>query len=270
MKLYKLNILFLTFFLSSAVLFAQKKQEIDYIKSLPAFTMYGDNYLIGGTTLSKEALTPEASDVKFQIGFKQRLTNVALPWRIYPFLSYRQKSFWDVFRDSLPFRETNYNPSVGFVKLFVNENGITDALFLALEHESNGRDKEASRSWNFFSLSYLKPLGHKWLLRSKVWLPVGGKYGNEDITSYRGYFSLGATYSPIKNLFIDLDLQPAYKEHLTGFMKLGLSFKVFKDRNQFLYLQYFDGYAEDLINYNQHSRHLRIGIIFKDLFANFK
>ncbi len=270
MKLNRLGILYLIFFFSSAVLLAQSKHETDYIRKLPAFTMYGDNYLIGGTTLNKEAFTPESSDVKFQIGFKQRLTNIALPWGIYPYLSYRQKSFWDVFRDSLPFRETNYNPAVGFVKLFVNDKGITDAFFLALEHESNGRDKEASRSWNFFSLTYLKPLGRRWQLRSKVWIPVGGRYGNEDIMSYRGYCSLGATYSPFKGSFIDLDLQPAYTNHLTGFIKLGLSFKIFKDRNQFLYLQYFDGYAEDLINYNQHSRHLRIGIIFKDLFANFK
>ncbi len=270
MKLYKLTIFFLNFLLSSVMLSAQSQQEVDYIRSLPAFTMYGDNYFIGGTALSKGAFKPETSDAKFEIGFKQRLTNMALPWGIYPFLSYRQKSFWDIFRDSLPFRETNYNPSVGLVKLLVDDNGVRDAFFLALEHESNGRDKEASRSWNFISLTYLKPLGAKWQLRSKVWLPVGGRHGNEDIASYRGYCSFGATYAPIKHTFIDLDLQPAYKNHLTGFLKLGVSFKLLEDRNQFLYVQYFDGYAEDLINYNQHTRRLRIGIIFKDLFALFK
>ncbi len=269
MKLSKLSLLFLLLLLSSVKIKAQSEEEIDYIKSLPAFSIYGDNYLVGGTSLKQDGFTSKTSDVKFEIGFKQRLTNAALPWGIFPFLAYRQKSFWDVFRDSLPFRETNYNPSVGFVKLFVNDDGITDALWLALEHESNGRDKEASRSWNFFSLSYLKPLGSRWQLRAKAWLPVGGQYGNEDIESYRGYFSLGASYKPAKNMFIDLDLQPAYKNHLTGFLKLGLSFKLLKNRNQFLYFQYFDGYAEDLINYNQHSRRLRVGIIFKDLFANF-
>ncbi len=264
MKCYRLSVLFFTFLLSSVVLLAQSKQEEEYIMALPAFTMYGDNYFIGGTSLNDNPFSPRTSDVKFEIGFKQRLTNVALPFGLYPFIAYRQKSFWDVLRDSFPFRETNYNPSIGLVKLFADEKGITDAIWFAFEHESNGRDKEASRSWNFFSLTYLKSLGWHWVFRSKLWLPIGEMIGNEDIPSYRGYGSLGASYHPNKNIFIDLDIQPAYKDRLTGFVKCGISFRVLKDRNQFLYLQYFGGYAEDLINYNHFSSKLRIGIILKD------
>lgn len=252
------------------ILSAQSSHEVDFIKKLPAFTMYGDNYLVTGTSLNKNSFSPETSDVKFQIGFKQRLTNVPLPWGIFPILSYRQKSFWSIFRESAPFRETNYNPAIGFAKLFVDENGLTDGFLFALEHESNGRDGLSSRSWNFFSLTYLKPFGKKWQVQTKLWLPVGGQYGNEDIESYRGYGSLSVSYRPIQNAFIDLHLQPAFSDKLTGFVKLALSFKIAKERNQFLYLEYFGGYAEDLINYNQMNSNLRIGIVFKDLFANFQ
>ncbi len=270
MKIQKTSIICLILMLLTQIAFAQSKQDTDYIKSLPAFTMYGDNYFVTGTALNKSGFTPTTSDVKFEIGFKQRLNNVALPWGIFPFLSYRQKSFWDIYRESSPFREINYNPSIGFVKLLVDKNGITDGFWFAFEHESNGRDEDNSRTWNFFSLTYFKPLGEKWQLLSKVWLPVGPMNGNEDIISYRGYFSIGASYNPIKNTFIDIHLQPAFKNKLTGSVKLGMSFKISKNRNQFLYLQYFGGYAEDLINYNKSCSNVRIGIVFKDLFANFE
>ncbi len=249
MKIQKTNTIYLILMLLSQIAFSQSKQGIDYIKNLPAFTMYGDNYFVTGTSLDKSAFTPETSDAKFEIGFKQRLDNVALPFGVFPFLAYRQKAFWDIYRESSPFRELNYNPSVGFVKLFADKNGITDGIWLSFEHESNGRDEENSRSWNFFSLTYLKALGKQWQLKAKVWLPVG-ETEKEDIVSYRGYFSVEASYSPVQNTFIDVHIQPAFKDKLTGFIKLGLSFKIAKHRNQFLHIQYFGGYSEDLINYN--------------------
>ncbi len=271
MTTHKTSVIYLTLILLfSKIGLSQTKQGIDYIKQLPAFSMYGDNYFVTGTSLNKNGFRPETSDAKFEVGFKQRLDNVALPFGVFPFLAYRQKAFWDIYLESSPFRELNYNPSVGFVKLFANESGITDGVWFALEHESNGRDEENSRSWNFFSLTYFRALGKQWQLISKVWLPVGNRSGNEDITSYRGYFSIGASYKPVKNTFIDVHIQPAFKNRLTGFIKLALSFKIAKHRNQFLHIQYFGGYSEDLINYNEFSSNLRIGIVFKDLFANFE
>ncbi|NAS12186.1 phospholipase A [Poritiphilus flavus] len=240
-----------------------------YIRSLPAFTMYGDNYFVTGISLNED-ITSETSDAKFEIGFKQRLTNVDLPWDVFPFITYRQKSFWNIYLESFPFRETNYNPALGLAKLFVNDEGIQSGLWFAFEHESNGRDGENSRSWNYFALQYFKPYGTDWQFRAKVWIPAGDLSDNEDITSFRGFFALGATYSPVKNLFFDMDIQPAYDDKLTGFIKAGLSFKISKNSNQFVYLQYFGGYSEDLFNYNQDVSNLRIGIAFKDLMMNFR
>lgn len=240
-----------------------------YIRNLPAFSMYGDNYFVTGTSINQE-ISSETSDAKFEIGFKQRLTNVDLPWDVFPFITYRQKSFWDIYLESFPFRETNYNPALGVAKLFIDDGGIKSGLWFAFEHESNGRDGENSRSWNFFSLQYFKPVGPHWQFRAKAWIPVGDLDQNEDITSFRGFFNLGATYSPIKNLFFDIDVQPAYDNKLTGFVKAGLSFKISKNSNQFIYLQYFGGYSEDLIDYDHDVSNLRIGIAFKDLMLDFR
>ncbi|WP_046756028.1 phospholipase A [Kordia jejudonensis] len=240
-----------------------------YIKSLPSFTMFGDNYFITGPSL-KNKISTDNSDAKFHLGFRQRLTNFELPWNTFIYFTYQQKAFWDIYEDSFPFRETNYNPSLGIAKLFANETGITDGLWFAFEHESNGRNAENSRSWNFFSLQYFKPYGDDWVFRIKTWLPVGSLTDNEDITDYRGYFETGVTYTPSKDLYFDADLRQAFHNGWRGSIKLGISYKISKKSNQFLYLQYFGGYSEDLIDYNQHVSNLRLGIAFKDLFFNFK
>ncbi|RKN76744.1 phospholipase [Ulvibacterium marinum] len=239
-----------------------------YVKNLPAFTMYKDNYFITGTSLN-ETISSETSDAKFQLGFKQRLTNLEMPWETFLFFTYQQKSFWDIYKDSFPFRETNYNPTLGLAKLFVDNKGIKAGLWFSFEHESNGLGGDDSRSWNYFSIQYLKVGGQNWQFRAKAWLPVGNIDGNPDITSYRGYFKLGATHRITQNFFFDLDLQPAYDARLRGSVEAGLSLKISKNSNQFIYLQYFGGYSEDLIDYNRSVNNLRIGVAFKDLFANF-
>ena len=42
-----------------------------------------------------------------------------------------------------------------------------------------------------------------------------------------------------------------------------LSYRIFKNHNQYLMLQWFGGYAESLINYNKSVNMLRVGIILK-------
>lgn len=237
----------------------------NHVRSLPAFSIYGDNYFITGTTTHSNAFMQSGSDAKFEIGFKQRLYNRDLPLDVFPYVTYRQKTFWDIYKKSFPFRETNYNPSFGFSKLFFKNKVFDFSLHLAFEHESNGRDGDNSRSWNFLSLSYFKPLQDNLHFRAKVWVPVANMDDNDDITSYRGFFNFGATYNVFRNLFFELDVQPAYDKKLQGNIKAGISYKISKNSNQFLYMQYFSGYSEDLINYNESVSNIRIGVVFKDL-----
>ncbi|MFH6968801.1 phospholipase A [Flavobacterium sp. FlaQc-28] len=117
------------------------------LQQMPSFTIYGDNYIITGITLGK---TPNNSnsDAKLQFGFKKRLTDATLPWDTYLFFTYKQISFWDIYKESLPFRETNYNPALGLAKAFFRGGELSELLILQYKHESNGKDLEFSRSWN--------------------------------------------------------------------------------------------------------------------------
>lgn len=123
------------------------------VKSLdkrPYFSLYKDNYFIGGTTIGSKP-TNKNSDVKFQLSISQRLTKSKLPFDTYLFITYTQKAFWNVFQESLPMYDLNFNPGIGLSHLVIHRNRLIGQVSLLIEHESNGKDSIWSRSWNKIS-----------------------------------------------------------------------------------------------------------------------
>lgn len=241
----------------------------DRIRDMPSFTIYGDNYLIAGTTLGE---TPDAnnSDAKLKIGFKQRLTNKTLPFNSYLFFTYQQVAFWDIFKKSFPFREINYNPSLALVKAHYKDGRYNGFIQFQFEHESNGLDADSSRSWNRFSLIYERFLSQKLTGRAKVWLPIGNMDDNPDITDFRGYQELSLAYKMNEHFIFETQIRKAFSLDLKGSILLGANYRISERSDQFLYLQYFLGYSENLIDYNQSTQRIRLGIVFKDLFLKFR
>ena len=239
------------------------------IKKMPSFTIYGDNYFIAGTTLG-ETPTSNNSDGKLQIGFKQRLTNKTLPFDTYLFFTYQQTAFWDIFKKSFPFRETNYNPSLSLVKPFY-KNGEYNGLFqLAYEHESNGLSGDSSRSWNRISFKHIRYLADNFTGTLKVWLPVGNIDDNKDITDFRGYQQLDLAYKLDEHFIIETEIRKSFDFNWKGSLMLGANYRISEQSDQFIYLQYYLGYSENLITYDQSTHRLRIGFVFKDLFLKFR
>ena len=266
-----ITILFLLFpsFIIAQELNNESKTLKNEIMDMPSFTIYGDNYLISGTTLGE---TPDAnnSDAKLKIGFKQRLTNKTLPFNTYLFFTYQQIAFWDVFKKSFPFREINYNPSLALVKAHYKNGEYNGFIQFQFEHESNGLDGDSSRSWNRFSLIYERFLSQRLTGRAKVWVPIGNMDGNPDITDFRGYQELSLAYKMDPHFIFETQIRKAFSLDLKGSILLGANYRISERSDQFIYLQYFLGYSENLIDYNQSTQRLRIGIVFKDLFLRFR
>ncbi|MDD7343539.1 MAG: phospholipase A, partial [Bacteroidales bacterium] len=146
----------------------------------PFFGLYKDNYFTVGTTVGSKP-TAANSDVKFQVSISQRLTKSVLPWHTYLFLMYSQKCMWNVFENSMPMRDLNFNPGIGLSKLLISKNRLVGKLTLLIEHESNGRDRLASRSWNKISFCgniYLDP---NLMVHGKFWIPIVDGGNNRDI-----------------------------------------------------------------------------------------
>ncbi|WP_302129451.1 phospholipase A, partial [uncultured Duncaniella sp.] len=117
----------------------------------PFFGLYKDNYFIFGPPVGQK-IRKDNTNIKFQISIAQRLTKTTLPGGTYLFLFYTQKCFWNVLENSMPMTDLNFNPGIGLTKPLFVRNRFVGKINFILEHESNGRDGTASRSWNRISL----------------------------------------------------------------------------------------------------------------------
>lgn len=243
------------------------KKEFNYG---PYFGLYKDNYFTVGTSIGHKP-SPTNSDVKFQISLAIRLTNATLPWGTYLYLFYTQKTFWNVFQESLPMRDLNFNPGIGWTKPFFSKDRYIGKLTLILEHESNGKDGPDSRSWNRISFAGSAVITDWLLVHSKFWIPIIDSGNNKDILKYAGIFQMG----------FNLTSRNGRWQGGATFIKratwrfswntiLEASWRISKKMNLRLFAQYYNGYGENLIDYNQFHSRLRVGLVFKPyLFSDF-
>lgn len=234
----------------------------------PYFGLYKDNYFIFGPAIGPK-ISKYNTNVKFQISIAQRLTRSTLPWGTYLYLFYTQKCFWNVLEESLPMTDLNFNPGIGITKpLFVKNRYIGKMTFL-IEHESNGRDSIQSRSWNRVALAGNVMVTKNLMVHAKAWIPIVDGQNNKDIVDYCGFCQFGfQVISDDRRFSGGLTVVP--RKHFGCNTILDLSYRIFKRDNQFLFLQYYNGYGEGLLEYNKYHSQLRIGILIKPkLFSDF-
>ncbi|MBT31940.1 MAG: phospholipase [Thalassobius sp.] len=263
-RLIKRAVLFFIFLIVSVQSFSQvltKDSVLQLLDNSPNFTINKDNYFITGVPMNHNP-TKYNSDVKFQISFRHRVTDTQLPFDTYLFLTYTQKSFWDIYQQSKPFAENNYNPGVGLGRLFFNGDKLAGAGAISLQHESNGRDSIYSRSWNRVSVHYSAILSPKAILSLTAWLPFS--YGdNADLIDYIGLGEVGINWEIIKDkLIFDAIGRKGTGLDWRGSLQTNLSYKIGKS-NQFLMLQCFTGYAENLVDYRVKTYMIRAGLVIK-------
>ncbi len=236
----------------------------------PFFGLYKDNYFTVGTTVGSKP-TASNSDVKFQVSISQRLTKSVLPWHTYLFLMYSQKCMWNVFENSLPMRDLNFNPGIGLSKLLISKNRLVGKLTLLIEHESNGRDRLASRSWNKISLCGNVYLDPNLMVHGKFWIPIVDGGNNRDILRYSGIYQTGIqALSTNRRWVLSATFVKRKGWNLNANSIVELGFRIRKKDNQFLFVQYYNGYGENLLDYNKYHSRLRIGLLIKpDFFSDF-
>lgn len=230
------------------------------------FTLFKDNYFLVGTELGRKP-TKCNSDVKFQISFAQRLTKTVLPFHTNIFLAYSQKVVWDVFKRSMPMRDINFNPGIGIAKPLFSKDRYVGKAFLMLEHESNGRDGVNSRSWNKISLGATVMIDRWLTVHGKLWIPIVDGENNRDILDYNGIWQSGLIVNtPDQKLSWGLTLVKRRGWNLNFNTQFDFCWRVSKKANQYLYIQYYNGYGECLLDYNKFRSRIRLGIIIKPRF----
>lgn len=250
------------------------ENQTNYVDSLrrefdngPYFGLYKDNYFTVGTTVGVQKPSRTNSDVKFQISIAQKLTRSVLPWHTYIFLMYTQKTFWNVFEKSLPMHDLNFNPGIGWSKPFFNKDRYVGKLTLLLEHESNGRDSIQSRSWNRISIGGSVLIDPWIMVHGKMWIPIIDGQNNRDILNYCGIYQTGVEIATPDRKFIwDITFVKRKGWNLNFNTIFEFSWRFHKKSNQYFFLQYYNGYGESLLDYNQFHSRLRAGIVIKPKF----
>lgn len=236
----------------------------------PYFGLYKDNYFTVGTTIGR---TPSRtnSDVKFQISLSIRLTNTSLPWGTYLYLYYTQLTLWNVFQESMPMRDMNFNPGIGWSKPFFSKGRYVGKMTLIVEHESNGRDGDASRSWNRVALAGSAIITDNLMVHAKYWIPIIDSGNNLDICRYSGIFRWGFNLtSNNKRWQGGIALTKRAGNIFNWNTVAEASWQVSPKSNVNLFVQYYNGYGECLLDYNQFHSRLRVGLVFKPhLFSDF-
>ena len=209
--------------------------------------------------------------MKFQISIAQRLTKSTLPFNTYLFLTYSQKCMWNVFEESLPMRDLNFNPGIGIAKLLIVKDKLIGKAMLMLEHESNGRDGEDSRSWNKVSFAANIYIDPQFMVHGKYWIPIIDGKNNKDILKYSGIYQTGIQVTSRDRRFgMAVTVVKRQGWNLNCNLIVELNYRLFKKDNQFLFLQYYNGYGENLLDYNKFHSRLRAGIVIKpDFFSDY-
>lgn len=229
----------------------------------PYFGLYKDNYFIFGTAVNHTP-TKTNTDIKFQISIQQRLTRSTLPFGTYLYLFYSQKCWWNVLENSMPMVDLNFNPGIGLAKPLFVKNRYVGKVTLMAEHESNGRDGLASRSWNKISLAASIMIDPQVTVHGKVWIPIVDGQNNRDILDYSGIYQVGTEFTSRNRRFtasVVLIKRRGWKLNYNTIIELG--YRIFRRDNQFLFLQFYNGYGECMLDYNQFRSRVRVGIVIK-------
>jgi outer membrane phospholipase A len=224
-------------------------------------------YFIAGT---------ESPNAKFQISLRYQLFTeegwVAEQWSGVTNLSvaYTQTSLWDWNGPSAPFFDSSYKPEVDYSWLHVDRGRWADWIRLdlqgGLQHESNGKGGPDSRSLN---LAYLRTTitfgrvgGFQVSVSPKAFVYLGDLSDNPDLADYRGYVELRAVLGWTDNVQLAATARVG-DEFDRGSLQLDLTYPMWKlpvlRSSVFLHAQYFTGYGESLLRYNERSDSLRAG-----------
>ena len=224
-------------------------------------------YFIAGT---------ESPNAKFQISLRYQLfiedSWVAEQWSGVTNLSvaYTQTSLWDWNGPSAPFFDSSYKPEVDYTWLRVDRGRWADWIRLDLQggvqHESNGKSGADSRSLNLAYLRTTITFGRvgrfQVSVSPKAFVYLGELSDNPDLADYRGYAELRAVLGWSDNVQLAA-IGRVGDDFDRGSLQLDLTYPMWKlpvlRSSVFLQAQYFTGYGESLLRYNERSDIFRAG-----------
>lgn len=210
---------------------------------------------------------------RFQISAKYRLFspsgNRPATWGENFYLGYTQTSLWDLQGDSMPFIDTTFNPSLFWLSdnMWQSENQSWRlGLNTGVEHNSNGKAGDDSRSVNN---AYIQPQfnyrfdgGSTLTFAPKVKAYFGVASENSDYADYAGRVDWNLRWAQDNGAVVSAMYRQGDQRRRTTQLDFAWPLqRTWLNMNGYLHLQYFNGYGETLLGYNQRNEsQFRIGL----------
>ncbi|RLA45136.1 MAG: phospholipase [Gammaproteobacteria bacterium] len=207
----------------------------------------------------------------FQFSFKYRIfdpDSTPVDWfqALYGLqFGYTQTSIWDLSDDSAPFYDTSYRPSFFWQGNLYGKGLMPKLLRGGFEHESNGKDGDASRSINTL---FLMPFwgtdvsNNRTLIVAPKFYVYLEKSDNEDIQQYRGYVDWNVRFGNESGRLLTMRLRygTAHRSSTQIDFSYPLRKPLFNRTGGFVSFQIFRGYGESILDYDKdNGTQLRIG-----------
>jgi len=249
----------------------RKKRELSLFGDEFSILLHRDNYILpiahnneqGGVANELgNARELDDEEIKFQISIRTLLLN-SLPFNAQLYAAYTNQSHWQAYNaeNSRPFRETNHQPEL-FIDFPLDKQfrGLKlNTLRFAFNHQSNGQSGPISRSWNRTYAELLMSTTHS-QLNLRTWWQISNDEDNPDIDHFMGNFQIDGLRKFGKHQ-LHWKARHNLDSDSKGALELGWSRRIGGRDDLRLYLQYFTGYGESLIDYNRTTK--RIGLGFK-------
>lgn len=222
-----------------------------------------------------EGRSLDNTEIEFQVSIRFIATEDIIVEDLDLEIGFTAVSFWQAYNSdiSAPFRETNYEPELMLrYKRGWSLLGLPVRFsYLSLNHQSNGQSGSLSRSWNRIIAGLAFQHGDL-VWSAALWARIPeddkefendpGGDDNPDIEKFVGQGQIGLLWKSSNEQNFLIQIRNNLRRENRGSIKLGWSFP-FSTRLRG-YIQYFNGYGESLISYDQHSSRLGVGILLTD------
>ena len=218
------------------------------------------------------------AETKFQVSIKYLALEDLSIDGLDMYFAFTATSWWQSYNGdiSAPFRETNYEPELifNYNKPRVLGGVAVVNRAISFSHQSNGQAGALSRSWNRL-IGRVSIAQNKNVWSVKAWwrfpedkkeiingVAEPGGDDNPNIEKYMGYGEFSLLRQGHRGQHISMLLRNNLRTDNKGAVLVGWSFPL---NSQLLgYIEYFNGYGESLIYYNQSIERFGFGIKLTD------